>query len=157
LVKKRKTERKESKAKTYLLKIKNYDTRIDSSLQDLADLEELVTRITPVLKPDIVSSSGNKDKLGDTVAKIADLREQINRETDEFVDLKEQALALLKKMDTQNPKHPEYYEILHQRYVKYYTFEKIAAEVGYCIRNIWNVHGRALQAFQKVLDEGKEN
>ena len=72
------TEKKESPAKKYLNRIRMYDARIENGLQELSDLEEMVTRITPVLKQDVVSSSSSQDKLGDTVAKIASLF-QINK------------------------------------------------------------------------------
>lgn len=140
-----------SNAKEYLQKIKYYDDRINTGLEDLSSLEELVTRITPVLKTDVVSSSGSQDKLGDTVAKIADLRTQINQDTDAFVDLKREALALLKKLPD-DPKKP-YYKILHMRYVKYMSLEKIAVEISYTYRWVRRLHGRALQEFQKLLEE----
>ena len=147
-------DKKESPAKTYLNKIRLYDARIENGLQELSDLEEMVTRITPVLKQDVVSSSSSQDKLGDTVAKIADLRVKINRDVDAFVDLKREALAKLAKVEK-----PEYYRLLAWRYVNYYTFERIATEMNYSYRNITKMHGRALQAFEKVMEkeEGAEN
>lgn len=137
-----------SNAKEYLQKIKYYDRRIEAGLEEVERLEELVTRITPVLKADVVSSSGSQDKLGDTVAKIADLRTQINRDTDAFVDLKREALAMLGKL-----KNSTYFEILDKRYVKYKTWEQIAVEMNYCYRNVTKLHGRALQAFGKVMKD----
>ena len=142
-------EKKESPAKKYLSRIRLYDARIESGLQELSDLEEMVTRITPVLKQDVVSSSSSQDKLGDTVAKIADLREKINRDVDAFVDLKEEALVKLRKVEK-----PEYYDILHKRYFEYQSLEQIAVSMNYTYRWIRRLHGRALQAFEKVI--GKE-
>lgn len=135
-------------AKEYLQKIKYYDNRIDAGLEELSRLEELVTRITPVLKQDVVSSSGSQDKLGDTVAEIADLRTKINRDTDAFIDLKREALVLLAKV-----KNPTYYAILHKRHFEYKKWEQIAVEMNYGYRNVTKLHGRALQAFEKVLHE----
>jgi len=135
-------------AKEYLLKIKYYDDRINYGLEEYEKLKAMVTRITPVLKRDVVTASGSQDKLGDTVAKMADLLTQINRDTDTFVDLKREAKALLDKV-----KNPTYYKILHKRYVLYHSLEQIAVEMNYTYRWVKRLHGRALQAFEKVMKE----
>lgn len=137
-----------SNAKEYLQKIRLYDSRINNSLEELSDLEEMVTRITPVLKPDVVSSSGNQDKLGDTVAKICDLKAQINRDIDTYVDLKREAAEKLKKVEK-----TEYYNVLFKRYFEFKKWEQIALEMGYGFRNVTKLNGRALQAFDKILND----
>lgn len=141
-------DKKESPAKTYMNRIRMYDARIENGLQELSDLEEMVTRITPVLKQDVVSSSSSQDKLGDTVAKIADLRVKINQDVDSFVDLKREAMGMLAKVEK-----PEYYDILHKRYVEYQSLERIAVSMNYTYRWIRRLHGRALQAFEKVMEK----
>ena len=142
-----------SEAKEYLEKIKWYDVLIDSKLEELATLNSIVKRITPVMNTTGGgSASGNQDKLGDTIAKIIDLQTEINRDVDNFVDRKREASRLLKKLE--NPLH---YQILHKRYVLYKTFEQIAADTNYSYRNVTHAHGRALQAFDKVLEEGKQS
>ena len=140
-----------SEAKEYLQKIKLYDARIENGLQELSALEDMVLRITPVLKQDMVSGSHSQDKLGDTVAKIADLRNQINRDVDAFIVLKKEAAAKLAHIEK-----PEHCKLLYMRYFSYYTFEKIATEMNYSYRNITKMHGRALQAFEKVMEKEKE-
>lgn len=140
-----------SEAKEYLEKIKWYDVLIDSKLEELANLNSIVRRITPVMNTTGGGGTGNQDKLGDTIAKIVDLQEEINRDVDMFVDMKREASRLLKKLE--NPLH---YQIIHKRYVLYKTFEQIAADTHYSYRNITHAHGRALQAFGKVLEEGKK-
>lgn len=138
-----------SEAKEYLEQIKWLDVRIDSKLEELAKLDSMAKRITPKMRPNGGGSgSGNQDRLGDTIARIADLREEINRAVDIFVDTKKEAAEMLEKIT-----RPEYYQVLHKRYVLYESFERIAAEMGYTYRGVCYVHGRALQAFGKVLEE----
>ena len=140
-----------SEAKEYLERIKWYDVLIDSKLEELKSLEDVVKRITPTLKDRGGSSgTGNQDKLGDTVAKIADLQEEINRDVDIFVDMKREAAAMLKKI-----KQADYFKVLHKRYVLYESFEQIATEMKVTYRGVCYMHGRALQAFDKVLEESK--
>ena len=137
-----------SDAKEYLQNIRLLDSRINHSLAELADLEDMVLRITPVWRDDVISSSGSYDKLGDTVAKICDLKTQINKDIDTYVDLKREALNKLKKVEK-----TEYYDILHKRYVEYQSLEQIAVSMNYTYRWIRRLHGRALQAFEKVMVE----
>ncbi len=137
-----------SEAKEYLEKIKWYDVLIDSKLEELANLNAIVKRITPVMNTTGGgSASGNQDKLGDTIAKIIDLQTEINRDVDMFVDRKREALKLLKKV-----KNADFYKVLHMRYVQYKSFVYIAAEMGgMSERGASKMNGRALQAFDKVL------
>ena len=146
-----------SEAKEYLEQIKWYDVLIDSKLEELANLNAIVKRITPVMNTTGGGGAGNQDKLGDTIAKIVDLQEEINRDVDIFVDRKREASKLLKKIT-----QAEYFQVLHKRYVLYESFEQIATEMKYTYRGVCYVHGRALQAFDKVLkahkglEEGKK-
>ena len=139
-----------SEAKEYLEQIKWYDVLIDSKLEELATLNSVVKRITPVMNTTGGGASGNQDKLGDTIAKIVDLQGEINRDVDMFVDMKREASKLLKKIT-----QAEYFQVLHKRYVLYESFEQIAMEMKYTYRGVCYVHGRALQAFDKVLREHK--
>ena len=140
-----------SEAKEYLERIKWYDVMIDSKLEELQNLQAVAKRITPAMKPSGGSGgNGSQDKLGDTMAKIVDLQEEINRDVDIFVDMKREAAALLKKV-----KRPDYFKVLHKRYVLYESFERIATEMEITYRGVCYIHGRALQAFDKVLEEAK--
>ena len=136
-----------SEAKEYLEKIKWYDVLIDSKLEELANLNSIVKRITPVMNTTGGGASGNQDKLGDTIAKIIDLQQEINRDVDMFVDRKREAVKLLKQV-----KNADFYKVLHMRYVQYKSFVYIAAEMGgMSERGASKLNGRALQAFDKVL------
>lgn len=145
---KKEPEKKKGPAQAYLEKIKWYDVLIDSKLEELAALNSIAKRITPVMNTTGGGSSGNQDKLGDTIAKIIDLQAEINSDVDNFVDKKREATRMMKKLE--NPLH---YQILHKRYVLYKSFEQIAADTHYSYRNVTHAHGRALQAFEKVLEE----
>lgn len=139
-----------SEAKEYLRKIERYDAWINSKLEELTMLECMATKITPSMNDIGGSGGGVKDKIGDAVAKIADMRTAINKAIDDYVDLKREASDLLRQV-----KNPEYYTLLHKRYFGHKTLDQIADEMGYSIRNAKYIHGRALQVFQRVLDRTK--
>lgn len=142
------TKSKVKRAKAYLLRLEQCDARINAMQDKLDSLYDQATRITPTLKQDIVSVGGNHDKVGDTVAKIVDLRNEINRQIDYYVDLQQEANELLNKLQDN-----VYHTILYRRYMLGDTFAQIAAEIGKGERWTNSLHGYALVAFADLLAE----
>jgi len=136
------------KAKEYLLRIGRCDERINSMLEEVDNLYAMVTKITPTLKQDVVTGGGSQDKIGDAVSKIVDLKDEINREIDRYVDMKREAAALLDKLENHL-----FYIILHRRYILHESLEQIAASEHYTYRWVCILHGRALQAFAEILTD----
>jgi len=137
-------------AKEYLCRIGRCDAKINAMLAEVDGLYSMVTKITPTLKSDVVTGGGNQDKIGGAVAKIVDLKDEINREVDRFVDMKRETAAMLDKLENHL-----YYVILHRKYVQFDSLEQIAADMHYTYRWVCILHGRALQEFQTVLDRVK--
>ena len=140
-------KQKAKRAKAYLKRLEQCDARINAMQDKIDDLYGQATRITPTLKQDVVSGGGNRDKIGDAVVKIVDLRDEINRQIDYYVDLQREAHDLLKKL--QNNVH---YTILYRRYMLGDSFAQIAAEIGRGERQTNNLHGDALLAFADVME-----
>lgn len=138
-----------SDAKAYLLQVKLYDEHINNKLEELQRLKDLSLKITSSLRPDVVSASGNHDKIGDVVAKIVDLEEDINQAVDRYVDKKREIGKLLEKIQD-----PDQLEVLYKRYFHHENWEQIACEMGYTFRNVCYIHGRALQAVAELMKEG---
>lgn len=134
-------------AKEYLCRIGRCDARINALLSEVDGLYAMVTKITPTLKSDVVTGGGSQDKIGDAVAKIVDLKDEINREIDKYVDMKREAAAMLDKLENHL-----YYMILHRKYVQHESLEQIAADMHYTYRWVCILHGRALQEFGYILD-----
>ena len=134
-------------AKAYLRKIELLDAHINNKLNDLHTLRTLVTKITATISPVCVSGSGNQDKLGDAIAKIIDLQDEINRKIDNYVDLKREISAKLELIDV-----ADYVKVLHKRYFEYKPWEQIACEMNCTFRNVCYIHGKALQAFAALME-----
>lgn len=143
-----KEKKKKGRAQLYLERIRKLDVQIDGMTQEKIALEELACRVTPSLGNSGGTSGGNQDKLGSAVTRIIAKEEEIDQAVDELIDLKRKASDLLSRLDK-----PEHYRVLHGKYILYKSFEAMAAEMGYTYRNICYLHGRALQAFGKVLEE----
>ena len=133
-------------AKAYLKQIKLYDTHIDNKLEELKRLKDMVLRITSTMKDEVVSSSGNQDKFGDTMAKIVDLQDEINKTVDEYIDLKAGISAVVDLVTDADE-----LAVLCKRYMQYKTWEQIADEMHMTYRNVCYIHGRALQTVNRLI------
>lgn len=133
-------------SKKYLQQIRLYDSHISTKLEDLHHLKEMVTKITPTLKDDVVSCGGDQDKLGDAIAKIVDLEAEIDRDIDRYVAAKQKISATLDKLTD-----PDQLQVLHKRYVQYMTWEQIACEMNMSYRNVCYIHGKGLQTVNQIL------
>lgn len=133
-------------AKRYLQQIRLYDSRINTKLEELQRLNEMVLRITPTLKDDVSSSGGSQDKFADTMAKIVDLKAEINRDIDRYVNAKQEIGGTFDMLSD-----PDQLQILHKRYAQYKTWEQIACDMHMSYRNVCYIHGKALQAVNEIM------
>ena len=137
-------------AKEYLQQAKLLDAHIDSMLEQVAHLKALALKITTTLKQDAGFGGGNQDKIGDAIAKIIDLENEINASVDDYVQKKRDISAVIEEVET-----AEEAEVLHKRYLLYEPLEQIAVEMSYGYRNVCYIHGRALQAVAAILEGEK--
>ena len=142
------------KAINYLKQIKIMDAKINADIEELTSLETLATRTTSVLGGDRVQSSGSQQKMADSVAKIVDLREQINAEIDRFINYKQEARELISECEA------ECITLISKRYFQFKTWESIAVDMNFTYQWVsGGLHQKALAQVQKALDErmGKSN
>lgn len=137
-------------AKTLLTQVKLYDAHINNKLEEIARIRALATKITSTLKQDVVSGGGNQDKIGDAVAKIADLEREANAIIDAYIDLKKQVDIIVEQVPD-----PEEYNVLKKRYFLHERWEQIALEMNMSHRNVTRLHGRALQTVNELLKKEK--
>ena len=133
-------------AKAYLQQIKLCDEYISSKLAEVERLKALALNITSTIKGDVSSGSHSQDKIGDAVAKLLDLQNDINNAIDKYVDLKREIHSVLDQLTNK-----DYVSILYKRYFEHKTWEKIACEMNYSYQWICKLHGRALQAVEKIV------
>lgn len=136
--------------KEYLEQVKLFDAHINNKLDELERLKALVTKVTSTWKGDVVSGGGNQDKLGDAVARIVDLQNEVNQAIDDYIDKKKEIGAILDQV-----KDPDQLRVLYKRYFDGLTWEQIACDMHMTYRNVYYIHGRALQTVGRLLGDGK--
>lgn len=140
---------KPNAAKDYLAQIGRCDAMIDCKLAEVDRLYAKATRITASMRHDGATGgkTGSSDSTAEAVARIVDLKAEINADVDRLVDLKRKISATLEEL-----KEPNHYKVLYARYVLGMSWEAIAAEMEYCTRNVQIIHGRALMELNALLE-----
>lgn len=139
------------KAKIYLKKIEKMNAKINGYNEELAYLNALATRTTSALDGDRVQTSGSKDRMADCTVKMADMRNRINEEIDKMIDYKEDAWKLLEQCE------PECITLISKKYFQFKSWEEIAVDMNYTYQWVsGGLHQKALEQFQKALDEREE-
>jgi DNA-directed RNA polymerase specialized sigma subunit len=144
---------KDNSAKRYLQQIRRLDTKINRDIEELHRLKAMVTKITPTLKPDVVScGGGTQDKLAEAMAKIIDLEAEFNREIDRLVDARTAVTATIDKVED-----ARLHTVLNMRYVQFKTWEQIACYMGRSYQWVCKLHGTALKVIEKIIKISEEN
>lgn len=135
----------------YLKRIKKMDMKIKVAMEELAQLEALATKTSVAMGDERIQSSGSQQKMADCVVKIADAKNEINKEVEELTRCKNEAMQILSNCDA------ECIAILHKRYFQFKTWEQIAAEMGFTYKWVsGGLHQKALAQFQKTMDEMRD-
>lgn len=136
------------KAVDYLKQIKIMDAKISSDIDELAQLEALATKTTSVLGGERVQASGSQQKMADCVAKIVEMKIQIEQEIDAYIEFKKEARNVTCACDA------DCLMLVHKRYFQFKTWERIAVEMNFTYQWVsGGLHQRALSQVQRVLDE----
>lgn len=133
-------------AQTLLNQVKVLDAKISAKLEERQKLFDMATKITTSLRPDAGSYSGFGDKLGNAVAKIADLESEIDEAVDQLVDTKRNISRILDQIAD-----ADQYKILYKRYYEGKAWELIACELFMTYRNVCYIHGKALVEFERIM------
>lgn len=134
--------------KQYLNQIVRINRMINNKLAEIYQLKTMVCSISVSANEDKVQSSSDKDKLGSAVAKIVDLENEINKAIDIYVDKKERIVSQIDSI-----KDIMEYQVLFSRYIEHKTFEQIAEDNDYSVRQILRIHGNALVEFEKKFGQ----
>jgi len=134
-------------AKEFLEQVRYVDRAIDSKLEQVHRLRNEATKATSLVSDMPRGGSPNLQRLEDTIVKIIDLEQEINRDIDRLIDMKIGARESINAMVS-----PDERLILEMRYLCYKTWTEIAETIGCSESNIYRLHGFALANFIVPID-----
>lgn len=129
--------------KEYLSQAFHIDKQLKSKLEQLSVLRELATTTTQPLSDMPGSPNRNIDRMEKAIIKIMDMEKEISEEVDALLDLKNQIAQCIKKVEDIDCQL-----ILEFRYLCFLSWEDIAAEMNFTVRNVHILHGKALKMVQ---------
>lgn len=141
--------KKFNSTKDYLRQIERLDRMIQNKLSEIYQLKTMACSVTVSNEGERVQTSGDKDRLGATVAKIVDLERETDRLVDSFVSKRNHVIEQIDGIQ-----NTDFYHVLSMRYVGKETFESISQKTNWSIRKVFKIHGEALLEFEKMY--GKE-
>lgn len=135
------------KAKEYLEGIKRLDNIINSLIAEYDAIKGMTTKITASSEGDRVQASGSQERMADMVCKMVDCQNNINANIDKYVNMRNNILEVLQLLD-----NADHIAVLYKRYFEFKKWEQIACEIGIGWRGTLKLHGRALNAMDKILN-----
>ena len=132
--------------KEYLSQAFRLDQRINSKLEQVSRLRGLATKATGSFQAERISGTSQHSPMESAVVKLIDLEYEINDDIDRLVDLKREMADLIGEIAD-----PSHRILLELRYLGGNRWEDIALKMGYDLRWIYRLHGRALKEVDLIL------
>lgn len=133
----------------WLEHVRKIDELIDAKLAERQRLEELATDIS-VKQSDGMpfSPKGTVSRKVESAAiKIVMLEQEIDRLVDQYIDYKKNVIAALEKLPTNE------YGVLHRRYIRYMTWEKVAEDMNYSVQHVRRIKKKAIASLSRIVPE----
>jgi DNA-directed RNA polymerase sigma-28 factor sigma-D len=121
---------------------------IDSKNRQLAQLKRYCTTIKSFDYSKEKINGGKKQDFSDTVDKIIDLENEINKDIDDLIDKKIKMNDFIKSVLAGNE-----YAVIQMRYFEELNWLEIAIKLNYTEINIYKIHGKALYKLNKVYSK----
>lgn len=126
-------------AKEYLNQGYRINEHIDAKLEQIALLRELAAKTNIILSDMPGNPNHDNSKVENTIVKIISLEEEINDDVDKLVEFKKELMEVIDRVDD-----PQERLLLTLRYLNFFSWEEIAVKMNYSIRNVHNIHSKAL-------------
>ena len=134
----------------YLNQAYRIDARINSKLEQVANMRDLLTWTNAVLSDMPGNPNRDRSSLEEAVVKIVDMENEINSDIDRLVSLKREIMRAIKAVG-----NVEYRMLLELRFLCFKTWEEIAVELGYSIRQTYRLRDDAIDSVS-ISEDGSE-
>ena len=124
---------------------------MQSKLEQLERLKSLAARVNASYDAPVVKHTRNTSSLEDTVIKITEAEEDLNRKIDALVGKKLEISQVIDRVENEI-----YRLVLEKRYLSFLPWETIAKDLKVTQRWVLESHKAALREVEKILGEMKE-
>lgn len=110
------------------------DRKVKAKMQQIEELRNLAVSINVNLSDMPGSPNRNVHKMEDTVVKICDIQEEAAEDVGKFLDAWREVKTYIEQVPDTNAQY-----ILECRYLSFDSWEEIANELGYSVRNVQRI------------------
>ena len=135
--------------KEYLSRAWNIELQVQSKLEQIEVLKSLACRVTSCIDGAAVSHSRNITSMQDTIVRIVEAEEELNKRIDDLVAMKLEVMGVIDRVQDVTLRL-----ILEKRYLSFHTWEQIAISMGYTVRWTLIKHEEALRVVTEMLGNG---
>ena len=135
-------------AKEYLSQVYTLEQIIKSNVDQIESLNEMATKYTSFLSFTPGGTNKSNSRMEDTVARIVDMKEELDAEINKLYDLRDEIVAVIKSVE-----NLEYRSILAYRYLCNMKWKSIADRMHYGITWTKKLHERALNVVDRLLEK----
>ena len=135
-------------AREFLSRAWKIETQIQSRAEQIERLRSLACRVTPQYGGAGGSQARNLTAMQDTIVRITEAEEILNRKINELVTAKLGVMEVIDRVQDVTMRL-----LLEKRYLLFYPWERVASDLGYTLRWTLKKHEAALDAVQRILDE----
>ena len=137
------------RAKEYLRSLKRLDVKIKHLRWELAELENKAIGISSVdySGDNVQSSSSGDPAFVKMMPKIKAVKDELEKAIEDFVEKRHEMILMIDSLSNTN-----HTQVLFKRYVEFKKFEDIATEMSYEVQSVKNLHWRAIQEFERLLE-----
>ena len=139
-------------AKEYLSQAFCIEMQVQSKLEQIEALRSLACRVTAPMGSEPVSHTRNVTSMQDTVGRILEAEEELNKQIDDLVAMKLEIARTIDRVEDVTLRL-----ILEKRYLAFLSWGQIAVDLHYSERWLQVKHLEALEAVEKILGEKTEN
>ena len=135
-------------AKEFLSRAWLIEKQVQSKQEQIEVLKSLACRVTAGAGTEPVVHTRNVTSMQDTIVRILEAEEELNRRIDELVSMKLEVMRVVDQV-----KDVTLRLILEKRYLSFLSWERISVDLGYTVRWTLIRHEEALRTVQELLDE----
>ena len=134
------------KTKEWLNRGYRIDNEIETLLEEQQQARDRILKITGTISEDRVQTSrGNSTESG--YIKYLSYSDRINEKINELYAVKQEIETAIESVS-----NPTYRQLLRLRYLKYNSFDKIAEQMNYSLRQIMRLHCKSLLKITDVIE-----
>ncbi len=135
-------------AKEFFKKISDAERRVESATRKVELFKSMAEKITASLDGEQVSHTPNVHSFEDSVLRLSEAKEELNRLTAAYTALVSEISAQMRLLDD-----PEDEELLTCHYLRHIPLTKVAKEMHRCVAWVYRRHTIALEHLDRILED----